>query len=188
MDLRQRFQLWAGDPAPVWAKRTRKQTWIVGGGRDSETLALVRATVEQAATAAGMHGDLETAWLDAISGAQPAQIASGDIQSIFPLTLDADIADVAAASVLFVTQLETQSLIRRVGKLKPESDSYPARAKWLKDLMAMRRLTSWAIENKLSGPDKKTIARILDGAGVREESLELLARVLQVQRSDIPND
>lgn len=183
MDLRQRFQAWAGNSTPVWAKRTMKHDWIVGGGRDSETLALVRATIAQAAAAAGMQGERETEWLNAIVGGQ-AQIVSGDARSIFPLTLDPDIPDVAAASVLLVTELETQSLARRE---KPSREPHSARAAWLKDLMKTRGLTPWSIENKLSGPDKKTITRILEGGGVREESLELLACVLQIDRADIPN-
>jgi hypothetical protein len=69
---------------------------------------------------------------------------------------------------------------------------FPKRAAWLKDRLAER---AWNRNDLVrhSGPDRKTVDKILHGVGVREDVLDKLARALskkcgEISILDIPSD
>lgn len=182
-DLRRRFEALDAGSLPVWAKRMPDRTWVLGGGRDKQTRELIKALCVQAAIAAALDGDPLTAWLDSLTrtvhhraDVQPPE-RGASLEYV-------DLENVTAASVLAVTQYESESMR---GTVVPAS--FPNRAQWVKTRMVELSIESpWAVETKHGGPDKSSVQKVLDGQPVAEKTLRRLASALQTTREEIPNN
>lgn len=80
---------------------------------------------------------------------------------------------------------------KKVSREQIEAD-FPKRADWLRARLKERNWRQSDI-NRHSGPDRKTVRRILNGEAVREDVLDRLARALSgkfhaVDVTDIPSE